>query len=327
MVKHMTAVVAAGLFALATSALAQSTAGAGGYPNRPVRVVIPVAPGGGTDIIGRIVMSKLSENLSQQFIIDNRAGAGGLLGTELVARADPDGYTLLFTFAAHTIVPFMVRKVPYDVYKDFAPVSMVGAQPLLLAVHPSVKANLVSELIAFAKKNPQKLNVALATLSSSGALAAELFKLVTDTQMVSVPFKGGGPAMAALLGGEVQLIFGTPPVVIPHAKSGRVRVLATTSQERVSYLPDVPTLAESGIKDFETAPWQGLMAPAKTSPAIIDFLYRQILEVLKTPYAKERFAAQGTDLVGSSPKVFGALINRELAQNSKVIKAVGMRAD
>jgi tripartite-type tricarboxylate transporter receptor subunit TctC len=260
-------------------------------------------------------------------VIDNRAGAGGILGNEIVAHSQPDGYTLLFTYAAHTIVPFIYRKVPYDVYKDFAPITMAGSQPLLLAINASVKANTVQELIALAKAKPNELNVALATPSSSGALAAELFKILTNTQMVSVPFKGGAPALTAMVSGEVQLIFTTPPTVMPYIKGGKVKVLGTSGKERVPYLPDVPTLAEAGIKDFNTAPWQGLLAPAGTPAAIVDRLYKQVGEVLKTPYAHERFTAAGTDVVGSSPKEFGELIKRELAQNSKVIKAVGMRAD
>ena len=312
------------LCSCAALAAAQST---GNYPDKPIRVIVPVAAGGGTDIIARIVMSKVAEGMGATIVIDNRAGAGGILGNEIVAHSQPDGYTLLFTYAAHTIVPFIYRKVPYDVYKDFAPVTMAGSQPLLLAVNSSVKANTVQELIALAKAKPNELNVALATPSSSGALAAELFKILTNTQMVSVPFKGGAPALTAMVSGEVQLIFTTPPTVMPYIKGGKVRVLGTSGKDRVPYLPEVPTLAEAGIKDFNTAPWQGLIAPAGTPPAIIDKLYRQVGEMLKTPYAQERFTAAGTDVVGSSPKEFGELIRRELAQNSKVIKAVGMRAD
>ena len=306
---------------------AQAQSGVAQYPDRPIRVIVPVAAGGGTDIIARIVMSKVGEGLGATVVIDNRAGAGGILGNEIVAHSQPDGYTLLFTYAAHTIVPFIYRKVPYDVYKDFAPVSMAGSQPLLLAINASVKANTVQALIALAKAKPNELNVALATPSSSGALAAELFKILTNTQMVSVPFKGGAPALTAMVSGEVQLIFTTPPTVMPYIKGGKVKILGTSGKDRVPYLPDVPTLAEAGIKDFNTAPWQGLLAPAGTPPAIIDRLYKQVGEVLKTPYAHERFTAAGTDVVGSSPKEFGELIKRELAQNSKVIKAVGMRAD
>ncbi len=318
-------ILAAGLSLCAASAFAQQAAA--GYPNKPVRVIVPVASGGGTDIIARIVMTKLGEQLGGAFVIDNRAGAGGILGNEIVAHAQPDGYTLLFTYAAHTIVPFIYRKVPYDVYKDFAPVTMAGSQPLLLAINAGVKANTVQELIALAKARPNALNVALATPSSSGALAAELFKILTNTQMVSVPFKGGAPALTAMVSGEVQLIFTTPPTVMPYIKGGKVKILGTSGKDRVSYLPEVPTLAEAGIKDFNTAPWQGLLAPAGTPAAIIDKLYKQIGEVLKTSYANERFTAAGTDVVGSSPREFGELIKRELEQNSKVIKAVGMRAD
>jgi len=313
--------------ALAGGVHAQPSSAPGSYPEKPVRVIVPVAPGGGTDLIARVVMGKLTEAMGGPFVIDNRAGAGGILGNEIVARSQPDGYTLLFTYAAHTIVPFIYSKIPYDVYKDFTPITMVGAQPLLLALHPSVKANTVQELIAEAKAKPRALNVALATPSSSGALAAELFKMLTHTEMVSVPFKGGAPAMTALLGGEVQLIFGTPPVVMPFVKSGKVKVIGVTGKERVRYLPDVPTLIESGVRDFNTAPWQGIIAPAKTPPAIIDKLYRQTLEILKTSYVRERFDAAGTEVVGSSPKEFGELIRRELEQNRKVIKAVGMKAD
>ncbi|HSQ06049.1 MAG TPA: tripartite tricarboxylate transporter substrate-binding protein, partial [Burkholderiales bacterium] len=195
------------------------------YPERPVRVVVPVAPGGSTDIIARITMGKVGELLGASFVVDNRPGAGGMLGNEIVATARPDGYTLLFTYAAHTIVPFIYRKVPYDVYKDFTPITLVGDQPLLLAVNSTVPARSVQELIALAKAKPGSLNVALATPSSSGALAAEVFKILTDTQMVSIPFKGGAPALTALVGGEVQLIFTTPPTVMPFLKSGKLKVL------------------------------------------------------------------------------------------------------
>jgi tripartite-type tricarboxylate transporter receptor subunit TctC len=315
-------------FCVVSSAHAQPAAkGANRYPERPVRVVVPVAAGGGTDIIARLTVNKLSEVVGQPFIVDNRPGAGGVLGNEIVAHARPDGYTLLFTYAAHTIVPFIYRKVPYDVYKDFAPITLAGQQPLLLAINANVPANTTQELIALAKAKPGALNVALATPSSSGALAAELFKMLTNTKMVSIPFKGGAPALTALLGGEVQLIFTTPPTVMPFIKSGRVRILGTSGRERVSYLPDVPTLAEAGVKDFETAPWQGLLGPANLPTPIVDFLQTQIRSVLRQPEMKEKFAASGTDAIGNTPLAFASMINRELEQNRKVIQAVGMRAD
>ena len=260
-------------------------------------------------------------------MVDNRPGAGGVLGNEIVANARPDGYTLLFTYAAHTIVPFIYRKVPYDVYKDFTPITLAGQQPLLLAVNTNVTANSTQELIALARAKPGALNVALATPSSSGALAAELFKILTKTQMVSVPFKGGAPALAALLGNEVQLIFTTPPTVMPFIKSGRVKILGTSGRERVSYLPDVPTLAEAGVKDFETAPWQGLLGPANLPLPIVNYLQTQISALLRLPDMKEKFAASGTDPVGNTPQDFARMIQRELEQNKRVIQAVGMRAD
>ncbi len=306
---------------------AQQVQGPGGYPDRPVRVIVPVAAAGGTDIIARIVLSKLSDVIGRQFVVDNRPGAGGLLGNEIVAKARPDGYTLLFTYAAHTIVPFIYSKVPYDVHKDFRPITLAGQQPLLLALNAQVPANTVAELIKLAKAKPDSLNVAWATASSSGALAAEIFKIATDIKMVSVPFKGGAPALTALVQNEVQLIFTTPPTVMPHLKSGRVKVLATSGKERVPYLPDVPTLGEAGVKDFNTAPWQGVLAPAGIPAAIVNYVHNQIAAVLKTPDVRGRFASQGTDPVGLGPKQFGDMINRELELNSKVIKAVGMRAD
>lgn len=297
------------------------------YPERPVRVVVPVAAGGGTDIIARLTVSRLSEAVGQPFVVDNRPGAGGVLGNEIVANARPDGYTLLFTYAAHTIVPFIYRKVPYDVYKDFTPITLAGQQPLLLAINTSVPANTTQELIALAKAKPGALNVALATPSSSGALAAELFKMLTNTKMVSVPFKGGAPALTALLGGEVQLIFTTPPTVMAFIKSGRVKILGTSGNVRLPYLPEVPTLAEAGVKDFETAPWQGVLGPANLPAPIVDFLHQQIRSVLRQPETREKFAASGTDIVGNTPQEFAQMIQRELAQNKRVIQAVGMRAD
>jgi tripartite-type tricarboxylate transporter receptor subunit TctC len=319
---------ALGLLTVASAGLAQQVSGPGGYPDRPVRVIVPVAAAGGTDIIARIVLSRLSDVVGRPFVVDNRAGAGGILGNEIVAKARPDGYTLLFTYAAHTIVPFIYsRKVPYDVYRDFTPITLAGQQPLLLALNAQVPANTVGELIKLAHAKPDSLNVAWATPSSSGALAAEVFKIVTHTKMVSVPFKGGAPALTALIQNEVQLIFTTPPTIMPHLKSGRVKVLGTSGSERVPYLPDVPTLAEAGVKDFNTAPWQGVLAPTGTPAPIVNYLHTQIAAVLKTPEVKERFAQQGTEPVGLGPAEFKQMIDRELALNSKVIKAVGMKGD
>lgn len=322
--KTLLAVAGAALFAIAGAAAAQTPKG---YPDRPIRVIVPVAPGGSTDFLARLVAQRLAETSGVPFVVDNRPGAGALIGSELVAKSQPDGHTLLFAYAAHTIAPFVYSKVPYDVERDFAPVTMVASQPLLLTVHPTVKANSPQDLIALAKAKPGGLNVALMTPTSSGALATEVFKILTNTQMVSVPFKGGGPAIVALLQGDVQLVFATPPDVMGHIKSGRLRVIGTSTRERLPYLPDAPTFAEAGVKDFNTAPWYGMLAPAKTPAAVIDWLYKDISDYLKTPQARERFASAGTDIVGNTPKEFGEHIRRELAVNAKVIKAVGMKAN
>jgi tripartite-type tricarboxylate transporter receptor subunit TctC len=260
-------------------------------------------------------------------VVDNRPGAGGLLGTDIVAKAPPDGHTLLFTYAAHSIIPFIYPQVPYDVHRDFVPITMTSTQPLLLAVHAAVRANTVQELVAYAKANPGKLNLALASPGGSGALAAELFKMVTGTNMVTVPFKGAAQAMPALLSGEMHLIFTSLPSVLPHVKGGKVKVLGVGSLKRSQFMPEVPTLIESGLRDFNTAPWQGLLAPARTPPAIVDLVYRRVAQALKVTEVRQRLAAVGTEVEGSSPREFAAFLTRELAQNSRIIKAAGIKVE
>jgi tripartite-type tricarboxylate transporter receptor subunit TctC len=318
---------AACILLVASAVGAQPASRAGAWPERPVRVVAPTLAGGPTDLIIRVVVSKVAEGFDKPFIVDNRPGAGGLIGTDAVAKAPRDGHTLLFTYAAHSIIPFIYPQVPYDVHRDFAPITMTSMQPLLLAVHAGVKANTVQELVAYAKVNPGKLNLALASQAGSGALAAELFKMVTGTNMVTVPFKGAAQAMPALLSGEMHLIFTSLPSVLPYVKGGKVRVLGVASLKRSQFMPEVPTLIESGIRDFNTSPWQGLLAPAGTPSAVIELLHRRVVDALKAPEVRQRLAAAGTEVEGTSPKEFGAFLQRELAQNSKVIKAAGMKAE
>lgn len=310
------------LFSAAASHAAEET-----YPARSVRVIVPVLPGGATDVVARIVSAKLAETLGKPFVIDNRGGAGGITGSDIVAKSAPDGHTLLFAYAGHTIVPFIYSKVPYDVHRDFAPVTMAASQPLLLAINSSVGVNTVEELIAAAKARPDQFNAALPTPSGAAALVVEMFKVATNTKITSVPFKGGGPALTALLGNEVQLMFTTPPVAIPQLKNGRLKILATSSRQRLTYLPDVRTLAESGLKDFEVEPWQGLLAPAGTPAAIVNRLHRAVQAAIQQPDAKEKLAAAGCDPAGTSPQEFGKKIARELAVNGKIIKLIGMRAE
>ena len=316
--------VGAALVALHPSSHAQPRAG---YPDKPVRVIVPVAPGGSTDLLARISAQKLAESLGQPFVVDNRPGAGSLIGTALVAKAQPDGHTLLFAYAAFTIAPFLYDKVPFDVRRDFAPVTVVGAQPLVLTVHPSVDVKTVQELVALARAKPRVLNVALMTPSSSGALAAEYFKILTRTDMVSVPFTGGGPAIASLLGGQVQLVFATPPDVLAHLKAGKLRAIGVSSRERLPLLPDVQTFTEAGIPDLNTAPWYGLVAPARTPAAVVDLLYRETVKAIQQPDVRQKILGSGTEPVGNTPREFAEQIRRELETHEKIIRAVGMKAD
>ena len=298
------------------------------YPTRPVRAILGLPPGGGIDLIARTVLTNLSEGFGVPFILDNRAGAGGIIATELVAKSRPDGYTLLVSSAPFTIAPFLyTSSIHYDVRKDFAPITLIATQRLLLVVNASVKANTLPELIALAKARPGELNIGIADPGGGATLAAELFKIVTNTKMVSIPYNGAAPALIALMSNDVQLNFTTPAVAVPQLKSGKIKALAATGNERASYLPDIPTLTELGIKDFNVGPSTGLVAPAKTPSSIIDKLYRQVAAGLKLPSTRERLVAAGVDIVGSSPKEYATFINNQLETNSKIIKAAGLKID
>jgi tripartite-type tricarboxylate transporter receptor subunit TctC len=297
------------------------------YPTRPVRVVVPVSPGGSTDIQARIMTGKLTEMLGVPFIVDNRPGGGAIIGTNTVAKALPDGYTLLFAQAGHTIIPFVFKEVPYNVYKDFTPITLVATSPLVLTINPAVGAKSVKELIDIARAKPGQLNVALSTAASSGALLAEWFKSVTKTSIVSVPFKGGSPAMAAVLSNEVQFIFATTPAAAPFVKDGRLKALAMSGTKRFPQMPDVPTLDEVGLKGFEAEPWGGFLGPANTPRAIVDRVQRASVAILGQQDAREKLIATGNVPVGSTPQEFARKLERELRQNEKIVKTVGMKAD
>ena len=292
-------ILAAGLSLCAASAFAQQAAA--GYPNKPVRVIVPVASGGGTDIIARIVMTKLGEQLGGAFVIDNRAGAGGILGNEIVAHAQPDGYTLLFTYAAHTIVPFIYRKVPYDVYKDFAPVTMAGSQPLLLEINAGVKANTVQELIALYKREPGKYNFATGGNGTHAHLICEWLMQRTGTSIVHVPFRGGGPALQAVLAGEPSMIIDNLPTALPHILAGRVKALAIFSAKRAAVLPDVPTMVEAGYKDMVTDSWTAFYAPAGTPPDVIAKLNAAAVAAVRDPATMVKLTQLSAVPVGSTP--------------------------
>ncbi len=295
------------------------------YGSRPIRLVVPVAAGGGTDVIARLVATGLGESAGLQVIVDNRAGAGGVIGSETVARAIPDGYTLLFPYASHTTMPFLA-KVPYDAYSDFTPVTQVAEAPLVLVVNPSLPVNNVKELIALAKSTPKGINAGIATPGSAGHLAMELFKQRTGTTggIVSVIYKGSGATQIALISGEVQLTFASTPSFMPHLKSGKVKMLATSSKKRIAYLPELPTFAELGVP-VETAPWQGILGPAKMPRAIVMRLYGEVAKLVKQPNMIERLAAAGSEPVGSTPEEFAAKIKQELQDFGKIIPKLGIK--
>lgn len=301
---------------------------AGGYPVKPIRLVVPFPPGGATDILARAVGQRWSEVLGQQVIVDNRPGAGGNIGSELVAHAAPDGYTLLMgTVGTHAINPSLYAKMPYDHVKDFAPVVLVAGVPNVLVVHPSVPAQNVNELIAYGKANPGKLNFASSGSGTSIHLAGELFKVMTAVQMTHVPYKGSAPAIQDLLGGQVQLMFDNLPSALPQIKAGKLRALAVTSVARSPALPDTPTVAESGLPGFEASSWFGVLSPAGTPPAIITRLNAEAVKWLATPEAQEKMRNLGANAAGGTPADFAAHIRAETLKWARVVKESGAKAE
>ena len=308
-------------------ALAAGTAAAQGYPTKPIRFVVPYSPGGGTDVVARILSEPLATELGQPIIIDNRGGAAGNVGTDVVAKAPADGYTVLFTLSSHTINPKLYDKLPFDVEKDFVPISLAAMIPQILVVHPSVPANSVQELIALAKAQPGKLNYASVGTGSPGHIAGELFKLKTGIDIVHIPYKGGGPAVTDTIGGQVQLLFVSMPAVWQHVKSGRVRAIAVTSAKRSVTAPEVPSFLESGVPDFVVDSWYGALAPAKAPPAAVARLNAAFVKVLEMPQVKDRLIAQGAEAAPSTPAEFERVIKDELAKWEYVIRAANIKPE
>ncbi|MFN7086758.1 MAG: Bug family tripartite tricarboxylate transporter substrate binding protein [Burkholderiales bacterium] len=298
-----------------------------GYPSRPVRMVVPFPPGGSIDVLARPLAQKMSELMGQQVVVDYRSGASGNIGTEITVRAPADGYTIMITTIPLVVNPSLYAKLPFDVARDLAPVSLVAASPFVLVVHPSVPVKSVRELIALAKAQPGKLNYASAGNGTNLHVAAELFKNLTKTNIVHVPYKGGGPALAAMLGGETDLSFlGVVPAT-PHIKAGKMRALATTGAKRAAVLPDLPTVAEAGVKGYEFASWYGVLAPAGTPANVINTLNDHIVRALRSSDLGERFAREGAEIIASSPAQFDAHLKAELARWARVAKEAGLRAD
>jgi len=313
---------------LAVLALSAAAAHAEAYPARPIRMIVAYPPGGGTDIVGRMVAQKLGEALGQSVVVENRGGASGNIGTEFAARAAPDGYTILMgNVAPNAINVSLFRQLPFDPVADFVPVSLVASTPNILVVYPSTPARTVREVTALAKAKPGTLNFASAGVGSSSHLAGELFRILAGADIVHVPYKGAGPAMVDVLSGQVQLYFATMPAAMPHVKSGKLAPVAVTSAKRSHALPELPTIAESGVPGYEASTWYGLLAPAHTPGAVITRLHEGVVKILANPALHEKLAEQGFEPVGSSPEEFGAHINSEITKWSKVIHDAGIRPE
>jgi tripartite-type tricarboxylate transporter receptor subunit TctC len=300
-----------------------SARAADGYPSRPIRFIVPFPPGGGNDIVGRIVAHKLGEGLGQQVVVDNRGGAGGIVGTEITAKAPADGYTLLVNNISLAVNHTLVKKLPYDTLKDLAPIGLIGRQPNLVIVHPAVPAKSMRELLDLARAKPGEFNYGSGGIGTASHLATEMLKLMTQVELVHVPYKGLGPALTDLLGARVQLIISTMASALPHMKAGKLRALAVTTAHRSAFFPEVPTMAEAGVKGYEFSTWYGLLVPAGTPRAIVERLNAASTNALASPAVKDQFAAQGLEASPSSPQEFGAYLRSEVAKWGKVVKASG----
>ncbi|MFL5072289.1 MAG: Bug family tripartite tricarboxylate transporter substrate binding protein [Xanthobacteraceae bacterium] len=318
----MRRLIAIALFSIALLAQAQP------YPTKPIHLIVPFPPGGGNDTVARAIAQQLGPDLGQPMVIDNRPGAGGSVGAELAAKAPPDGYTLFLAgVGSHAVNPNVHAKLPYDPVKDFAPVTLLASAPSVLVVNPAVPARTIAEFTAYARANPGKLNYASNGAGSAAQLAAAMYETMAGVRMVHVPYKGIAPAMTDLMGGEVQLMFGTIVALVPHIQAGKLRALAVTSRKRSPLLPDLPTLAESGLPDYQAGSWYGILAPAGTPREIIERLHGAIVKALKQPDVAKRLAAEGAEVIGSTPGEFAAHIKSELARVGDVVRAAGIRAE
>jgi tripartite-type tricarboxylate transporter receptor subunit TctC len=315
------------LLALIWPAALHAQTSPGGYPEKAVKVIVPFAPAGPTDIVARLIATKLSERLGKQFYVENVSGAGGNNGMGQAARAAPDGYTILFVSSSYVVNPSLYPKIPYDPYKDFIPVTVAGDAPNILLVNPAVPAKTVAELVRYIRANPGKLSYASAGTGTTPHLSGELFRLTMKLDIVHVPFSGAGPAIQSLAGGHTPMAFTSLPPAIPMIQEGKLRALAVSSATRVAALPDVPTLGESGLPDQEADTLQAVLLPAGTPQPIVDLLYREIKAIVALPDIKERFAVLGLDAVANTPEEFAAQIRREIAKWGKVIHDANIRME
>ena len=312
---------------LAAALLLAAFAACSAYPERPVRLVVPVAPGGGNDIVARMLAQRLTELWGQQVVVDNRPGAATAIGAEIVAKASPDGYTILFLSASFAINAGMQRKLPFDPINDFAPVTLVARVPQILVVNPAVAARSLAEFIALARAKPGQINYASSGVGSSPHLAMELLMQMTGTALNHVPYKGTAPALADVIAGHVQTMFDALAPAMPHVKSGRVRALAVVGDQRFPSLPEVPTIAEAGLPAYTFASWFGVLAPARTPPAVIATLNREIVRIVQLPETRERFTGLGFVPLGTTPQEFGRHLKNEIAQWSEVVRRHNIRPE
>ena len=324
LVTALFSVVTASTFAAERSTAASA---AQNYPDRPIRLIDPYAPGGGSGLIARLVGAKLGEAWGKQVVVDNRPGAAAAIGTEICARAAPDGYTLCMGTSGSIAISPNMNKVPYDPVTDLISITQTSAQSMLVVLHPSAPINSVKELIAFGRAQPNKLIYASSGTGGSGHLAVELFQALTKVSMTHVPYKGNGPAVIAQISGEVQLGFNNILAVLPHVQGGRLKAIAVTSTKRAPTVPNVPTMVEAGVPGYDATSWNGFFAPARTPRPIIDKIHAEVVKVLKTPDVRERLVASGSDPVGSTPEAFHAHVKAELARWGKVIRDNNIRSE
>jgi tripartite-type tricarboxylate transporter receptor subunit TctC len=308
-------------------ATASGMAFAQAWPAKPIRMVIPYPPGGPTDILGRIVAQQLEARLGQPVVVDNKPGASGMIGADIVAKAPPDGTTLLVNASIHVINPSLYKKPPHDAIRDFAPVSLIADVPLVLVAAPSQGFNTVQDVIAAAKADPKRLNFASSGNAAAPHLAGEAFKIATGVQMQHVPYKGSGPALADVIGGQTQLMFDSMPSSIGQIRAGKLRAIAVTTAKRASALPDVPTIAESGVPGYDISTWYGVWAPPGTPAEIVDRVSQEIAQIVRQPAVRERLAALGAEPVGNTPQEFAAYTRSELAKWERIVKASGATVD
>jgi tripartite-type tricarboxylate transporter receptor subunit TctC len=324
MKSHLRTFALLSLTAVSAGALAQGTSPS--YPTKPIRFVAPFVAGGPTDIQARMLGEKLGQRLGQQVIVDNRGGAGGNIGMEIVAKAPPDGYTLVIATVGTWAVNPHLYKLPFDVLKDFAPIIQVSTSPGVLIVHPSVPAKSVKELIALAKQKPGELNYGSSGVGGFGHICGELFTLMTGTKMTHIPYKSSAPSLTDLVGGQIQVLFNNMISTVPHVKGGRVRALATTGAKRSPALPDLPTVAESGVPGYENSSWSAVAVPAKTPKPIVARLHREFSEILKLPDIQQKHAEVGAEIVGGTPEQFHSYLKSEVEKFGKLVKAAGIKA-